>query len=125
MRIEDALNDHHWPSLFDTFGETVEYWRDETMLTDSLSVIKGSRASQHTSFDFSMTLIADDFIVKYADLVLLGIGIPQESDQLVWTDYHAVMRKFDVELPGGQRWYDYLDQQQIMVRIHTKEVSSA
>lgn len=123
MRIEEALIEHHWPPLFETFGVDVSYSRGGSVLADSIQAIKGIRATEMPTYEFTIGLLADDFIVKNSDLISFGIGEPLRKDIIEWTDYQGVLRRFEVNLPGDQRQYDYLDQLQILVRIHTKEIN--
>ena len=120
-RTEDMVSADLFPTLVDHVGITVTYYRDGSQV-GTMDAVKGSRMTELMGSESTTTAISDDFIVKYTDLVTLGVGMPRRRDTLSWTDTHGTTHVQEVTMPGAEREYDFVDQMHVLVRIHTKEI---
>ena len=111
-----------WPVLFAADGYQVTYMRDGSPC-GTVDAIAGRRNTEVDGGGFTSTVVSDDYICKIADLIAIGVGQPERGDTLVWADANGVEHFQEVGLPGAERQYDFVDQHQTLVRIHTREVA--
>lgn len=120
MNAVTAITDSLWPALFQVHGYTVEYYRCGASI-GTLDAIKGIRTTQLDVGEYTSTHTSDDWIFKWSDLRQSSIE-PERGDEIYWTDASGDLHRNEVNLPGDERQYDFMDQHQTLVRVHTKEI---
>lgn len=89
-----------------------------------LTCIKGRRNTEVDIGGSIQTVVIDEFIIDTATLLAELGRVPKRRDTITWTDEAGLTHLQEVNLPGGSREYDYADQFNVCMRVHTKEVSS-
>jgi len=108
-----------WSALVDDAAITITYKRGSTSL--SLTAIPGFRATDLAIAALSGqvdSFVRMDFVLRRSDLIL---GMPERKDEIVWTDDGGTMRTMEVLPIAGERMYDPVDPQSLLLRVHTKE----
>lgn len=101
-------------------SDSVDYARGDSTLSELPAAIGESEHEDGGSDGTLLMVHSVDFIITAADLILNSAVItPKAGDTVTWESRTYEVRPFG---PERQTWR-FEDQHQVMIRIHTKQVS--
>lgn len=112
-----------WPTLVEHHGVAIKYRRDGGPWED-LDAVKGRRTTDQLNSEYTESIVSDDWMVLAIDLETAGFGQPKRHDEIQWTDDFSKVRTFQVQMPGSERQWDWVDPGNNIMRIHTQEVKT-